>query len=211
MNIPETLKDRIALLPIPYIVAISGFGGAGKTTFASALGNAIGIPVIGIDSFITDRTRDSYRFWNLIDFNRFKTEVLLPFFTKKPVRYGHYDWEANEILEMRELPSAKGIIVEGVGLFRPALLDCFSLSIWLECPIETAMSRGMKRDREVYHNPQDEAWRGIWRRNDEECYREFDPAKAADIIVDNTRSEVAEQAHRLANRLEIHYTPEHGS
>ena len=132
MVIPYTLIARITLFQSPYIIAISGFGGAGKSTFASALGNAIG--------------------------------------------------------EIRELPLTECVIVEGVGLFRPTLLSCFSLLIWVDCPIEEAISRGMERDREEYNNPQDETWEGIWKRNDEEFYAAFDPRKAAHIIIDNSNS-----------------------
>ena len=192
MIIPDTLIDRISLLPVPYIVVVSGFGGAGKSTFASALGRVIDAPVIGVDSFITDRTRNDYGCWDLMDLARLKTEVLVPFLERKPVRYGHYEWETNAIVEVRDLPSTRGVIVEGIGLLQPVLLGCFSLSIWLKCPIEKAIARGMERDREEYRSPQDEAWQGIWKRNDEEFYAAFEPMKAAHVIIDNAKSNIAE-------------------
>ena len=77
-------------------------------------------------------------------------------------------------------------MVEGVGLFRPVLTRYFSLMVWVECPLEEAIRRGKKRDREVYNQPPDEAWDGVWRRNDEEYARSCQPAKIADAVYDNS-------------------------
>ena len=123
MVIPYTLIARITLFQSPYIIAISGFGGAGKSTFASALGNAIDAPVIGVDSFMVDRNRPDYELWKIMDFDRLKREVLSPFLERKRVRYGHFDWETNAIGEVRELPLTECVIVEGVGQFSD-LSDC---------------------------------------------------------------------------------------
>ena len=186
MDIPEELTATIAGLPPPAVIAVSGFGGAGKSGFARVLGQRTGVPVVGIDSFIIDRTLSRYTRWEIMDFDRLEREVLRPFNEGKPVRYGHFDWRQNAVGEERELPATGQLIVEGVGLFRPGLRRYFSLLVWVDCPAHEATARGKKRDREEYNSPQDEAWEGIWKENDEECYREYRPEEIADFIIDNS-------------------------
>jgi hypothetical protein len=52
--------------------------------------------------------------------------------------------------------------------------------------LEEAISRGKKRDREEYQNPNDECWDGTWKKNDLEYYAVFEPDKKADIVISNT-------------------------
>ena len=192
MNIPEQLIQRIALLPSPAIIGVSGFGGAGKSSVAAMLGGKIGATVVGVDSFFKDRTISNYAYWEIVDFQRLEREVLQPFLERKSVRYGHFDWGKNTIGESREVPVTNRLIVEGVGLFRPVLLGYFSLTIWVDCPMPEAIQRGKKRDREEYNNPQDEAWDGIWKRNDEECLAKFNPKNTAHFLFDNVNTTIAE-------------------
>lgn len=186
MKLDKEIVEKIISLKTPMIVAVSGFGGSGKSTFAQLLGSDIDAPVIGLDSFIKDRMLADYSLWNLMDFDRLEREVLMPFSEgKSPVAHGHFDWEKNAIGEIREVSHDGRIIVEGVGLFRPHLSMYFEYKIWVDCPLEEAIARGKKRDREEYHNPQDEAWEGIWKKNDLEYLNAFNPKDAADVIIDN--------------------------
>lgn len=187
MQIDQKITERIKSLHRPAVIAISGFGGAGKSTFASFLSEVLGAPVVGVDSFMKDRTLSEYSLWEVMDFRRLEREVLAPFSrSENPLHYGHFDWFANKILETRVLQHQGILVVEGVGLFRPELLKYFSYKIWIDCPIEEATARGMKRDREEYINPQDEMWGGIWKQNDLEYFEKFAPKQATNIIVDNS-------------------------
>lgn len=122
-----------------------------------------------------------------MDFPRLEAEVLAPFLEEKnTLYYGHFDWFTNGVIETKTVSHNGCLIVEGVGLFRPELLRYFSYKIWVDCPIEEATARGMKRDREEYINPQDEAWGGIWKKNDLEYFETFSPKQTADIIINNS-------------------------
>ena len=190
MQIHDQLLTRIRSLPLPTAIAVSGFGGSGKTSFAAQLGQQLRAPVISVDSFIRDKRLTSYALWECIDYDRLEHEVLVPLLSgNTSIEFGHFDWSTNAIGSRVTLHDCQRAVVEGVGLLRPSLLRHFAISIWVGCPIEEAIRRGKKRDREIYKNPQDDSWDGIWRRNDEEFYALYRPDNLADYVFDNSITE----------------------
>lgn len=186
MQISDEIILKIASLKTPMIIGVSGFGGAGKSSFAKALGMAIGAPVVGVDSFQKDGAFDTvYRLWEIMDFARMEKEVLHPFLNNEKVKYGHFDVPTRSISETLEIKNTGRLIVEGVGLFRPDLLKYFAYKIWIDCPTDVAIGRGKKRDREEYNSPGDEYWDGIWRNNDKEYFDVYTPKDRADCIFQN--------------------------
>lgn len=187
MQIPDEILSRIRATEKPLIIGVSGFGGAGKSSFAKALGEAVGAPFVGVDSFQKDGAFDTeYSLWEIMDFPRLEKEVLQPFASgEKIIRYGHFNVPSRSVTETRELKNTELLIIEGVGLFRPELSKYFGLKIWVDCPMDAAIARGKKRDREEYGNPTDEQWEGIWKKNDEEYLEQYKPKDAADFVFQN--------------------------
>jgi uridine kinase len=180
MQIIETIQK----LKKPCIVAISGFGGSGKTTFANLLASEIHAPIVGVDDFFNKSERLNYERWEIYDFGRLELEIIKPFLSGGTIlSYRAFDWEKNELTGFKTTHVDEVLIVEGVGLFRPELMKYFSYTIWIECPIEIAIERGKKRDRNMYGESQDEKWDGIWRDNEIQCYLEFDPIKNAERVI----------------------------
>lgn len=187
MHISEDIIKKISSLSRPTIVGISGFGGSGKSTAAKQLGSKLNAPVVGVDSF-QQKGAFTTRFslWNIMDFARLESEVLQPFSKGLRVSYKHFDAEKEVLLNTVNIESDGILIVEGVGLFRPELLKYFSYKIWVNIPLETAIARGKKRDREEYGNPTDELWDGVWKDNDLEYVEQYKPKEIADVIIDNS-------------------------
>ncbi|MBI2025370.1 hypothetical protein HYT04_01085 [Candidatus Kaiserbacteria bacterium] len=132
-----------------------------------------------------DRTAD-YSRWEGMDYARLKAEVIDPFLAStNPIRYGHFDWETNGINKTEEVAHHGVLIIEGVGLFRPELKARFGYKVLVDCSVSEATKRGKMREREEYHNPQDENWDGIWKRNDEEHFEAHSPKDTADLIFNN--------------------------
>ncbi len=63
IKIDKQLIEKLVALKTPAIIAVSGFGGAGKSTFATSLGSSINAPVICVDQFGIDRTIEDYTHW----------------------------------------------------------------------------------------------------------------------------------------------------
>jgi uridine kinase len=179
----EEVVKKVEALPKPKIIAISGFGGSGKSTFANKLGMTIGAPVVGVDSFQQDGAFDTtYKLWEIMDFSRLEKEVLRPFLSKEnTIRYSHFDVSSKSISKTIEIANGGQLIVEGVGLFRPELLKYFSYKIWIDSPTEEAIARGKKRDG----GDTDKLWDGIWRDNDLQYNETFKPREVADVLINN--------------------------
>ncbi|MHB1087015.1 MAG: uridine kinase family protein [Minisyncoccota bacterium] len=184
MHIDTNILETIAALPERKIIGVSGYGGSGKTNFANELRALLNAPAVGVDSFQKNRTDKEYSLWNIMDYARLEREVLAPFVSgATSIRYGHFEWAQNNAQEMREVPSTNILIIEGVGLFRPELMKYFAYTIWVDCPLEEAIARGKKRDKDEHHNPQDELWDGIWKKNDIEYFDAYKANEIADVII----------------------------
>lgn len=187
MQFPSDIIKHVESLTPPAIIAVSGFGGSGKSTISKKLSECLDkAPVVCVDSFFIDNTTTVYSLWDIMDFDRLTNEVLIPFsLGKEIISYGHYDWGNNSIKHQISVPKSKYLIVEGVGLFRPELLEFFDYKIWIDCPIDMALERGKQRDQVLYDDSQEEKWDGIWKENDLQCFNTYKPKEIADLIVNN--------------------------
>ena len=168
-------KDR------PLIIAISGFGGAGKSTLAEKLHQElVGSQIISIDSFSTHKWRRNAD-WDNFDRSRFAEAVLIPARENQfPLKYVHEPWPGNPE-ETKTVPRVDCIIVEGCSIFHPDLIEYYDYKIWVDCSLEEATKRGMWRDRHVHKNEQDYYWQNIWMPNERDFFEKYQPDKVADI------------------------------
>jgi uridine kinase len=182
--ISHDLVKKIKTLKKPSLIAISGFGGSGKSTFTNALAVEIGGTVLGVDHFFTSTKRTDYENWEIVDFGRLKKEIIKPFLQgSNPLKFHPFDWEANAVGTEVEQEVKDILILEGVGLFRPELINLFSYKIWIDCSLEVATERGKRRDKEDYGVNQDHFWDGIWTENEMQYWERCRPKEMADYLV----------------------------
>jgi uridine kinase len=123
------------------LVAVDGFGGAGKSTFAGRLTRALGdAQVIHTDDFV-DTWDDSTGYWE-----RMHAQVLAPLLAGRPGRYQRYDWHLGALAEWHDVPAAPVVLVEGVASARVAIADALTLAVWISTPAELRLQRGLERD-----------------------------------------------------------------
>ncbi len=160
----QEISDRLEASDRSIVVAISGFGGSGKSTFARHLSEAIpGSVVVGVDQYYVKEKDVLDDDWNAFDRSKMRAEIG----------------------RLVSGSSVRLVICEGVGIFHPDTVDCFSVRIWVDTDLETATVRGMKRDREEQGHDHDHLWREIWEPVERRFEAKHDPKAKADYWLEN--------------------------
>lgn len=169
-----------------FCIAVSGFGGSGKTTVAQQLTNTLQeASIVNVDDFILNRLMARDADWSDVDWERLEKEVLIPWKKGTDVlSYEVYDWSKDVNAKNRQVSLSRFLIVEGVGLLRPAFSKYFDYSIWIDCEISEAIKRGACRDREEYKVNHDKQWEELWGPNDEDYFQKYNPKSLADVVLD---------------------------
>jgi len=153
------------------IVGIDGCGGAGKSTLAAQLATLLpGSPVIHTDDFAS--WDNPLNWWP-----RLIEQVLEPLHRREPARYQRFDWDRRELAEWHDV-TATIVILEGVSATRREFRPYLALSIFVTCPREIRLQRGLARDGEeavgLWHE---------WMRQEDLYVADHKPEERADYIV----------------------------
>lgn len=121
------------------IVAIDGFGGAGKSTLAAAIAEEYRATTVHTDDFAA---------WdNPIDWwPRLLAQVLKPLGANQKGHYQRYDWDARQLAEWHDIELGGLVITEGVTSSRREFRPYLSGAIWVDTPPELRLRRGLERD-----------------------------------------------------------------
>lgn len=172
----------------PLLIGISGFGGSGKSTLARKLASVLGgVEVVTTDDFWVpeqDLRSDS---WDAYDRDRLAREVLTPAREGQAITYQVFDWDTGALGGWRDVPASPYLVVEGIGLFHPHIFSYFDFTVWVDCPLEVAQERGLRRGREEYGIDETERWINVWTPNDHDFFERYRPDQQADIVYPNAR------------------------
>ena len=162
-----------------YVIAISGFGGSGKSSTTNVLQNLLeNTTVIHVDD---NGAKPGF----IHDWQKLENEVFKKAHSEENIISKIYDWETNKITIETTSPN-KIIIIEGsAGLFLPKYIDYFDLKIWLDVPQSIANARGKKRDKEEYGVDHDQVWDNVWSPKELETFTKNRPDKNADLLLQN--------------------------
>jgi uridine kinase len=154
------------------LLAVDGFGGAGKSVFATRLAAA--------NADVTVVHTDDFASWDGgLDWERLRHQVIDPLMNDRPGRYQRYDWVESRLAEWHDVPPGGTVVVEGVSSYRLSLSDAYDLAVWVQSPRETCLRRGLERDGQ--------AALPLWQRwmTEEDAYFEAEhPDVRAAVIVD---------------------------
>ncbi len=164
------------------IVAISGFGGSGKSHLTNRLRDYFNIKdnqIVRIDNLYGPNPNGPDIFdqsdWPLINL------ILKNAHAGKRLQYQGKDFMGKTLLFEEELP--KVIIFEGIRLLQPKLMPRFDISVWIDCPQDIAMQRAKARDREQGEDEQTVGrWDSDWGPKDKEYFDTYHPTQLATFI-----------------------------
>ncbi|MGG0301544.1 AAA family ATPase [Bacillus albus] len=175
------------------IIGIDGCGGAGKSTLANKIKNKFStVTIVHMDDFYLPSAQivNEHPTNKLIgadfDWKRLLQEVLDPISNGIEGCYKRYDWETDSLAEFHTVPTNGIVIIEGVYATRQELTEMYDLKIWVNCPRETRIKRGIARDGEAARD----MWENNWMVAEDMYVESHKPHAFADIIIDGTNQEL---------------------
>jgi hypothetical protein len=125
----------------PWVVAVDGRSGAGKTTLADALASASATSAV----IHTDDVAWYHAFFDWADL--LADGVLAPARQGLPVSYRPPAWEARSRPGSIDVPAGvELLVVEGVGASRRGLASLLDVAVWVQADYGDARRRGIIRD-----------------------------------------------------------------
>lgn len=116
------------------------------------------------------------------DWQRLRDQVLLPLKENRPGRYQRYDWAEGALAEWHTVSATGAVIVEGVYTLRLELTDLYDFKVWIECPREIRLARGLARDGEEARA----VWEQDWMPKEDRYVETHRPGERADLRVNGS-------------------------
>nr|WP_246938875.1 uridine kinase [Bacillus pinisoli] len=171
------------------LIGIDGCGGAGKSTLANMIKeHYTNVTIIHNDDFylpsseLIDGDPTKKPIGADFDWKRLLEQVLLPLSQDKEGFYQRYDWNTDKLAEWHTVPTGEIVIVEGVYCTRQELEHLYDIKIWVNCPSDTRLLRGIERDGEGAR----EMWENNWMVAEELYVQKQKPHERADFLIDGT-------------------------
>lgn len=185
---PEALADLIASSAkqkvSPFIVAIDGRSGVGKSTMARTLAERLDACVIEGDDFYAGgielrQDGPASRAAACIDWTRQRL-VLEALAVGRTAQWRAFDWEAFDGRlrdEPTELEPRSVVILEGVYAARPELADQLDLRVVVVVPDEVRLARLSAREGTIG------LWERQWHEAEEFYFGSVMPTASFDVVV----------------------------
>jgi uridine kinase len=157
----------------PFLIALDGGSGAGKSSLAVLLAHALEATLIPSDDFYAayipdaewDARNPQDRAADAIDWRRLRSEALEPLLRGKPAQWHPFDFEAarpDGTYAMHpafvERQPASVIILDGAYSTRPELADLIDLAVLIDVPVSVRHERLAARESSQFLA----AWHKRW-------------------------------------------------
>ncbi|EKN69805.1 putative uridine kinase [Neobacillus bataviensis LMG 21833] len=178
--------DQIPRKQKTLLIGIDGCGGSGKSTLANFLKeHCSDVTVVHMDDFyfpsdqIIETTPTQKPIGADVDWKRVVKQVLEPIRRNKEGHYQRYDWKSDQLAEWHPVPIGGIVIIEGVYSTRNELSNLYDYTIWIDCPRETRLVRGLERDGEEARG----MWEDNWMISEDLYVKEHQPHHRAHLVV----------------------------
>lgn len=150
-NIKQQIQNKASR---PFLIAIDGMCGSGKTTLAASLAKELGASVFHMDDFfLQPHQRTEERLaepGGNVDYERFKEEILDHITGPSGVTFRPFDCHAWKLADKAiTIPYNDIVIVEGSYSHHPYFENNYDFKIFLEITPEEQKKRIIKRDGEA--------------------------------------------------------------
>lgn len=156
------------------LVGIGGHGGAGKSTLAARISEAVvDVQIVATDSF-----------WNGsgFDLDRLRSDVVDVLLASRTARTDEWDWHRKQLRPGRSIEPSGVVIIEGVCALHEMFRHDLDVRIWVDAPHDVRLERGVARDGESARS----TWLDVWMPNEAAYVERDDPISCAHLVVDGT-------------------------
>lgn len=188
----------------PIRVAIDGVDAAGKTTFANELAK----PLVKLGGHVIRASLDGFHnpriiryrrgenspegyFFDSFDYDALKRYLLEPLGPGGSLRYhtSRFDFRSDALVNSPQYRAHSDsiLLLDGVFLLRPELVECWDFTVFLDVNFDVAVERASQRDHTLFGSAENVKQR-CWKRYvpGQRIYlRTCRPKESADIIIDN--------------------------
>lgn len=192
------------------LIAVDGGGGSGKSTFARVLQKQLpDLSIVHMDDFylpsalrppaeaVSHTSEDAaseasfaretpfareLSFAQDFDWQRLLKQVLEPLSRDEPGYYQRYDWLRDQLTDFHTLPVGGIVVVEGVYAMMSALRPLYDYTVWVNCPAEIRLARGLDRDGEAARD----LWVNRWMPAEARYMERERPADHANLVIDGS-------------------------
>ena len=168
------------------LIGIDGCAGSGKSTLARQLrADLQDVTIVHKDDFylpsalIMKTAPTEKPIGADHDWNRLLNEVLAPLSQDIAGYYQRYDWDSDRLAEWHTVPVGEIVVIEGVYTLRQELADYFDLKVWVDCPRDKRLARGIERDGEGARD----WWEKNWMVQEDSYVAAYKPFEKADLIL----------------------------
>jgi len=179
----------------PIMVAIDGASGAGKSTVSYMLKSKLSAAVISLDDFFSANIPDAK--WDefsveeklkaVFDWNRLRTQALLPLLANQQARWYPFDFSAglqedgtyNLISVIKTCEPSSVIIIDGTYSAGPYLADLVNLTVLIDVPVQERHDRLDKREDPAFIKQ----WHKRWDLVEDFYFEQVKPKNTFDIVI----------------------------
>lgn len=178
--------DRLMISQSSITIAIDGMCGAGKSTLAHCLKEIYDCNLFHMDHFyLPEEKKTSERLSQAggnVDFERFKSEIILPLRHGQRATYNIFDCQEQKIVSSHIVDYKTLNIIEGSYSMHPALIDDYDLKIFLTVDEEIQISRILARNGSVLAK----RFESIWIPLENEYFKATDLKAQVDLVLDTS-------------------------
>ncbi|MEM7032700.1 MAG: hypothetical protein AAF629_24315 [Chloroflexota bacterium] len=196
-HIIAEIQPRIAVQKTPFLVALDGGSGSGKSTIATMLSSELNAALVQSDDFFAanipdhewDERTAAEKVRDCIDWQRLRKEALEPLLSRQTARWHPFDFEAGiqadgtykMSIDYEERDPKDMIILDGAYATRPELIDLIDLSILIDVPVSVRHARLALREDAAFLK----LWHQRWDAAEHYYFAQIRPANSFDVVIDN--------------------------
>jgi len=177
----DTVQSVLAVRT-PVVVAIAGFGGAGKSTLADRLAGHFQIEtrqVVRTDNLYSTTPHGpgllDITDWSLL------VRVLSDAGPSDRLTYVGRNYRGQPVAI--DVPMPEVLIVEGLRLLRPDLVGMYHVAVWIDCDLAQATRRAKDRNQAKGASEYELGlWDTLWAPLDAEYFARYEPHRLATFI-----------------------------